>query len=179
MTTISTPVTSAPQPELTLWQRMMADSGPFWKKVELYGLILGATVAALKENVPTIPTTWLALAAGVSAAMVGAALVAVKNASILENPNSSLQDYVNAIPQLSSDIAAVKKTVVATIATEEVPATTPIPVASILVPTPGSVTPVEVPNTNFIATPGVNFTTTGTAIPNTVVIQAIGSTTAG
>lgn len=94
--------------ELTVWQRIMSDSGPFWKKVELLGLALGLIVAILKENVPEIPVTWLALLAGISSGMIAAGLLAIKTISILDNPNATIRDYAMAATELPKQIAEIK-----------------------------------------------------------------------
>lgn len=107
--------TQTPQPTLTLWQRLMADAPTFWKKLQLYGLLLGGATAAVATNIPQVPKTWLAVAAGISAAMVGLSQLAVKDSTVLENPNATLQDVVNAIPALKQQITDLHSAVVTTV----------------------------------------------------------------
>lgn len=107
------------EPKLSLWQRAMADAPVFWKKVQLAGLILGGITATVATNIPpellASLKLWLAVAAGISTGMVGLGQLAVKNPTVLENPNASLQDVVDAIPALKQQISDLHGAVVTTV----------------------------------------------------------------
>lgn len=109
-----------PQPSLTLWQRLMADAPAFWKKIQLFGLVLGGAVATAATQIPPEYLTpqvklWLGVVAGIATCMVGLSQMAVKDASVLENHNATLQDLVNAIPDLKQQITDLHGAVVTTV----------------------------------------------------------------
>lgn len=107
------------QPKLTLWQRITTDSGPFWNNVRLIGLLLGGAIAIVAAQLPPAALdaakVYLAVLAGISSTLVGAAQIAVNNATVLQNPNASLQDVVNAIPVLKQQITDLHGAVVTTV----------------------------------------------------------------
>ncbi len=114
-----------PEKPLTIWQRLLADSPAFWKKVNYIGLALGAIVAAIQTNVPTFPKTWLGLMAGISVGLVAASQFAVKDTSALAKPDATVQDYINLAGDLQKQYAEVKSSIEATVNKINIP--TPVP----------------------------------------------------
>lgn len=104
-----------PESPLTIWQRLLADSPAFWKKVNYVGLALGAIVAAIQTNVPTFPKTWLGLMAGISVGLVAASQFAVKDTTALAKPDATIQDYINLAGDLQKQYAEVKSSIEATV----------------------------------------------------------------
>lgn len=138
--------TTTPEPTLSLWQRIMADTPLFWKKVQLIGLFIAGVTATVATNLP--PETliaakfYLAIAAGISGTMIGLAKLAVRNPTVLENPNASLQDVVDAIPALKQQLTDLHGAVVTTV--KEAMATGKIDVPAADIPVVTAPAPVTV-----------------------------------
>lgn len=130
-------------PELTLGQRLAADTPTFFKKVDLLGTSLAAIGTGLTQ-VQGIPG-WIGpvlIAIGGSCMLLSK--LAVKDTSVLANPNATIADYSAVLADLPNQFeqlhAGLKSTVDA-IKTGQVkpaipPAATPIvpPVADVVVP---------------------------------------------
>ena len=93
----------------TLWQRYMADTPDFWKKVNLFGLFLGGLVAIIDKSLPQTPHMLLGLLAGLATATVAAANLAVKDAALIADPSkASVTDVLAAINDVQTSIKDVK-----------------------------------------------------------------------
>lgn len=102
-------------PQLTLWQRIMADTPTFWKKVHLIGLGLATIVAAVTTAVtqiysplPHLVTVSLAVAAGIAAVLAALPLAAVKDTAILSKPDATIQDYANVLSDMRNQYVQVQ-----------------------------------------------------------------------
>jgi len=93
----------------TLWQRYMADTPDFWKKVNLIGLMLAGAVAVVDKTLPQTPHSLLAVLAGIATAVVSLANLAVKDAAIIADPSkATLPDMLAAVNDVKASVASVK-----------------------------------------------------------------------
>lgn len=116
-------------PELTLGQRLAADTPTFFKKVELAGLALAAIGGSLTQ-VPNLPV-WLApVILGIAATLAVISKFAVKDTSVLTNPNATIADYSAVLADLPNQFeqlhAGIKNTVDAINAGQVKPAVPPV-----------------------------------------------------
>lgn len=100
--------------ELTLGQRLMADSPTFWKKAELIGLGLIAIGGSLL-SIHNI-SEFIAPAV-ISAGTVFTTLskFAVKDTSALANPNATIGDYTQAAKEIPTQLSELKEGITNTV----------------------------------------------------------------
>lgn len=117
-------------PSLTLGQRLAADSPAFFKKTELVGLALIGISATLSQYPTLIPANLIAIIASVGATLSVISKFAVKDVSVLNNPNATIQDYGNALSQLPAQYQEIKAGINQTIAAINTKSVVPaVPVA--------------------------------------------------
>lgn len=85
--------------ELSLGQRLAADTPPFFKKVDLLGLALIAVAGGLKD-VPSVPLWVIALVAGIGGAFTLLSRFAVQDTAVLANQNATVADYTEVLADL-------------------------------------------------------------------------------
>lgn len=124
-------------PELTLGQRLVADTPTFFKKVELVGLALAAAGGSLTQ-VPNLPTWVVPLILGIGASLTLISKFAVKDTSVLANPNATIQDYANAASELPLQAAQLEQGIADTVQAIKTGQVTPAipPAATPIIPAP-------------------------------------------
>lgn len=93
--------------ELTLGQRLAADTPTFFKKVEFIGLGLLAIGGAL-AGIAGLPVFLIPALMGAGTTLTVISKFAVKDTSVLANPNATIQDYAVAAAELPKQIAEIK-----------------------------------------------------------------------
>lgn len=111
-------------PELTLGQRLAADTPTFFKKVELVGLALAAIGGSLTQ-VPNLPIWVAPVVLGIAATLAVISKFAVKDTSVLANPNATIQDYSAVLADLPSQYVELQKGISDTIAAVKTGQVTP------------------------------------------------------
>lgn len=150
-------------PELTLGQRLAADTPTFFKKVELVGLALAAAGGSLTQ-VPNLPVWVVPLVLGIGASLTLISKFAVKDTSVLANPNATIQDYANAVSELPLQAAQLEQGIAGTVQAIKTGQVTPAvpPVATPIVPAPAVIDPAVLGSNNQAGVP----LTGGVATPN-------------
>lgn len=126
--------------ELTLGQRLAADTPTFFKKVELVGLALAAAGGSLTQ-VPNLPVWVVPLTLGIGASLTLISKFAVKDTSVLANPNATIQDYANVLSDLPKQAVELEQGIAATTEAIKTGQITPAipPAATPIVPAPAIV----------------------------------------
>lgn len=159
--------TETTPPKLTLGQRLEADSPSFFKNAELLGLALIGISASLSQ-IQGIPVNVVAIVASIGGTLSVISKFAVKDTSVLANPNATIQDYSNALADLPAQYqeikAGIQQTIEAINTKSVVPsvpvADTPIVKEAVIAPeipvevnVPVGITSPTTPNNSFSTTP--------------------------
>lgn len=131
-----------PTPELTLGQRLAADTPTFFKKTELVGTAIVAIGGSLTQ-VPGLPAWLTPILFGIGGAIMLLSKFAVKDASVLANPNATVADYSAVLADLPNQAAQLEQGIKNTtdaIASGKIPVAQP-PAATPIVPAPVVINP--------------------------------------
>ncbi len=101
-------------PELTLGQRLAADTPTFFKKVEFVGLALLAVGGSL-TSIVGLPLFLAPALLGVGTAFTVLSKFAVKDTSVLANPNATIQDYSNTLKEIPGQVSELKEGITNTV----------------------------------------------------------------
>lgn len=95
-------------PELTLGQRLAADTPTFFKKVEFVGLGLLAIGGAL-TGITGLPIFLAPAILGIGSTLTVISKFAVKDTSVLANPNATIQDYSDTLKAIPAQVSELKE----------------------------------------------------------------------
>ncbi len=96
---------------LTLTQRLMADTPSFFKKVHILGLALVAMAVSL-ANVPLVPAKVLLILGIVGGTLAVVSLFAVKDAAIIAAAPSVTDGLMQVLPDLVNQFGQVKDEII-------------------------------------------------------------------
>lgn len=136
-------------PELTIGQRLAADTPVFFKKIELIGLALLALGGSLTQ-IQGLPLYLAPIILGIGTSFTLLSKFAVKDTSVLANPNATIEDYAKVLSDIPNQIKELHEGIqntVAAIKTGEVKPEVPVQETPIV---EKSVTIVTEPNPNLV-----------------------------
>jgi len=100
-------------PKLTLLQRFSLQATPTFQVIGYVGKAIIAAALFLKTSVPLFPDTWILLAGGIGALLVGLEKLSVDANKLIQNGTFSFSSIVSTIPKTISDLNAVNKEITA------------------------------------------------------------------
>lgn len=102
--------------DLTLGQRLAADTPTFFKKVDFIGLALMAIGGGL-TGIVGLPAFIVPALLGIGTTLTVISKFAVKDTSVLANPNATIQDYTAVLVELPKQLAEIKEGIANTVQT--------------------------------------------------------------